>query len=191
MLKKSDIVEKESKFFHDLQSIGITEEPDINYYENHNYVVESNKVIDEVKELHHRDDEYNEEKCKNYLKLFTKINTLRKGQNDLGFDDCKFIILTGNKFVKNLAHHNEIKANNNSIPFVTDIDFITNRFWFKLNKGFGKSDGKPRSFDIIARAQMVLAAQMNNTVHKEYVDFKKRYNDKNITKEEQYFCCTR
>jgi hypothetical protein len=182
---KSDVIVKKNKLFIDLRTAGIVKEEDTNYYENHSYVVEGNTVINELKKISdNKSREFDEEKSQNYLKLFTKINSLRRGSNNLGFDRCRFIILTGNKFVHYLAHSNKVKPNEKDIPFATDIDYITDKFWFKLKKGFGKSDEKPKSFDIITKAQIVLSAQVNSTVQEKFIALNDRYNSGKITKEE-------
>jgi ribosomal protein S13 len=182
---KSDIIVKRNKFFIDLKTAGIAIEEDKDYYENCRYNIEGDEVINELKKVSHEcKRDFNEEKCKDYLKLFTKINVLRHGANNLGFDKSKYIILTNNRFVHYLAHSIHIKTNEKNIPFATDIDFITDKFWFKLKKGFGNSDDKPKSFEIITKAQIVLSAQINNTVQEKFTALNDKYNSGKITREE-------
>jgi hypothetical protein len=182
---KSDILVKRNKFFIDLQTSGITIEEDKNYYENHNYNVEGDTLISILKQKSvDNKKHFNEEDCKDYLKLFTKINVLRKGENDKGFEKSKFIILTGNGFIHYLAHNNLIKENEKDIPFATDIDYITNKFWFKLKKGFGKSEDLPKSFDIITKAQIILSSQLNNTVQEKFTALNEKFKSGEISKEE-------
>lgn len=182
---KSDVIVKRNKLFIDLQTAGIIKEQETNYYENHSYVVEDKEVVAELKKISdEKVREFDEEKCKNYLKLFTKINSMRRGTNNLGFDKCRFIILTGNKFVHYIAHSNLIKPIEKDIPFATDIDYITDKFWFKLKKGFGKSYDKPKSFDIITKAQIVLSAQISCSVQEKYTALNESYKSGKITKEE-------
>jgi hypothetical protein len=182
---KSDIIVKKNKFFIDLQTSGILLEEDKDYYSNHSFNIEGNDVVTKLAELsknngRHFDEEY----CKNNLKLFTKINVLRKGISDNGFENCNYILLTGNRYLHYLAHNPEIKLNEKDIPFATDIDFITDKFWFKLKKGFGTSDDIPRSFDMITKAQMVLSSQINNTVQEKFTVLNEKYNSGEITKQE-------
>jgi hypothetical protein len=47
--------------------------------------------------------------------------------------------MTENRFALYLAHNYSVKFENQDIPFAKDIDFITNKFWFKLKKGFSDS----------------------------------------------------
>lgn len=182
---KSDILVKRNKFFIDLQTSGISIEEDKNYYENHNYNIEGDELINVLKQKSADNKKhFNEEDCKNYLKQFTKINVLRKGENTNGFEKSKFIILTGNGYIHYLAHNNLIKKTEKDIPFATDIDYITNKFWFKLKKGFGKSEDLPKSFDIITKAQIILSAQLNNTVQEKFTALNEKFKSGEISKEE-------
>lgn len=182
---KSDVIVKRNKFFITLKTAGILKEEEFDYYENYSYNIEGVEVLKELKQMSiDKSKEFNEENCLNYLKLFTKINTLRKGINNLGFDKSKYIILTGNRFIHYLAHNKNIKKNEKDIPFATDIDYITDKFWFKLKKGFGKSEDIPKSFDIVTKAQIILASQISNTVQEKYTALNEKYKAGKITKEE-------
>lgn len=182
---KSDIVVKRNKFFIDLKTSGIQKEENLNYYENHKYIIEGLSVVEELKQLSWENQkEFDEEKCQDYLKLFTKVNVLRRGISNQGFDKCKYILLTGNKFVHYLAHSKHVKVNEKDIPFATDIDYITDKFWFKLKKGFGDNDDKPKSFDIITKAQIILSSQISYTVQEKFVALNEKYQKGQITKEE-------
>lgn len=182
---KSDIIVKRNKFFIDLKTAGISIEEDKNYYENHSFNIEGNEVINELKKVSQENKrDFDESKYKDYLRLFTKINVLRRGANHLGFDRCKYIILTGNRFVHYLAHSVHVKPNDKDIPFATDIDFITDKFWFKLKKGFGSSNDTPISFHILTKAQIILSAQINNTVQEKFTALNDKYKSGKISKEE-------
>jgi hypothetical protein len=182
---KSDIVVKRNKFFIDLKTAGIQKEEHLNYYDNHMYIVEGQAVIDELKQLSwEKRKDFDEEKCQDYLKLFTKVNVLRKGISNQGFDKSKFILLTGNKFVQYLSHSNHVKVSEKDIPFATDIDYVTDKFWFKLKKGFGNNNDKPKSFEIITKAQIILSAQISNTVQEKFTALNEKYQKGEITKEE-------
>lgn len=182
---KSDIIVKQNKFFIMLKTAGILKEDEFDYYKDYSHNIEGTEVLKELKQKSiDKKREFNEESCLNHLKLFTKINTLRKGINNQGFDKSKYIILTGNRFIHYLAHNKNIKDNEKDIPFATDIDYITDKFWFKLKKGFGKSEDVPKSFDIVTKAQIVLSSQISNTVQEKYTALNEKYKAGKITKEE-------
>lgn len=181
----SDILVKRNKFFIDLQTSGILKEEGKDYYENHSLNVEGNELIKILKQNSiDNKKHFNEDDCKGYLQQFTKINVLRNGINNLGFEKSKYIILTGNAYIHYLAHNNLIKQNEKDIPYATDIDFITDKFWFKLKKGFGKSEDLPKSFDIITKAQIILASQLNNTVQEKYTALNEKFKSGEISKVE-------
>lgn len=182
---KSDIIVKRNKFFIDLKTSGIHLEEDRDYYANPKHNIEGTDVINQIfKQSKDSNKKFNEEYCKDNIKLFTKINVLRNGINDRGFENCKYILLTGNGYIHYLAKNSSIKANPKDVPFATNLDFITDKFWFTLKKGFGKSEDTPKSFDVITKAQMVLSTQMNNTVQEKYTALNERYKKGDITKEE-------
>ncbi|WP_299549777.1 hypothetical protein [Seonamhaeicola sp.] len=182
---KSDVIVKRNKFFIDLKTSGIQLEENKDYYENSEFNIEGLDVIEELSKIsREKRRNFDEESCKNSLKLFTKINVLRKGVSNQGFENCKYILLTGSGYIHYLAHNSQIKVNEKDIPFATDLDYITDKFWFKLKKGFGSSEDVPKSFDIITKAQIVLASQMNNTVHEKYTALNEKYQEGKITKEE-------
>ena len=182
---KSDTIVKKNKFFIDLKTSGILLEEDKDYYSNFEYNIEGDEVLKELSVLSKEKNKiFDEEDCKNSLKLFTKINVLRKGSSDNGFENSKFILLTGNSYILYLAHNSKIKVNKKDIPFATDIDFLTDKFWFKLKKGFGKSGDIPKSFDVITKAQIVLSALMNNTVQEKYTELNEKFKKGEITKQE-------
>jgi len=182
---KSDVVVKRNKLFIDLRTAGILKEDEIDYYKNYKYNIEDRKVVEEAKRIFsEQGKDFDEERCKTYLKIFTKINVLREGVSNRGFDNCKFIMLTGNSLVHFLARNCNVKVNEKDILFATDIDFVTDKFWFKLKKGFGKSEDRPKSFDIITKAQIILSTQINNTVQEKFTALNDKYKKGEITKEE-------
>jgi hypothetical protein len=181
----SEILAKKSKFFQELKYKGINQEEKIDYYKNHDYTVEGEKVLDSLKKQSaERNKFFDEEECSHYLKLFTKINALRKGVSSIGFERTGYILLSGNNVAHFLAHNNAVKINERDIPFATDIDFITDKFWFKLKKGFSDKTNLPRTFDIITKAQIVLSSQLKHTVSTEYVKLTDKFKRGEITKEQ-------
>lgn len=182
---KSDVLVKRNKLFINLQTSGIEKEESRDYYENHDFNVEGTQVLEELANSHKDSKrDFDEDYCKNNLKLFTKINVLRKGRNNVSFEQSRFILLTGNRYIHYLAHNNQIKNNEKDIPFATDIDFLTDKFWFKLKKGFGTSEDVPKVFDMITKAQIVLSSQISSTVQEKFTALIEQFNKGDISKEE-------
>jgi hypothetical protein len=181
---KSDVIVKRNKLYISLKTVGIVKEEPKNYYQNYDYVIEGNNVLDSINRSFHSKANYDEETCKTYLKIFTKINVLRRGVSIQGFERCKYVLLSGNNFIHALARHCDVRADIKNVPFSTDIDFVTDKFWFKLKKGFGSAEDKPKSFDVITKAQIVISSQISNTVHEKYTALNEEYKSGKITKEE-------
>jgi len=182
---KSDVIAKKAKFYQALKSKGIVEERKKEFYSDKELNIEDKEIIKELTELFkERNKEFDENEFYHFLKLFTKINVFRKGKNNVGFERIGYIFLTGNNLALFISHHKSVKNRESDIPFATDIDFVTNKFWFKLNKGFSSKKSLPKSFDIITKAQIVLSSQINNIVADEYGMLKNKFKNGEITEEE-------
>lgn len=91
-------------------------------------------------------------------------------------------MLTGNKLTLKIAWHNLIKQNG-QVPLATSLHWITNRFWFTLNKGFGNNE-LPKSFDATIKAQLILSSTLSDMVHSNYKDLSEQFKSKKLTKEQ-------
>lgn len=173
----SDIVSKKTEFYSMLKKKKIEEDEKDDYYENknHKYNLESSEVLSAIKE--ELGDDIDEDK----LTLLSYINILRKGKNNVPFEEVKYIMLTSKSTTKQMANSSVLKTNGD-IPLVTDFYFITNKLWFKLNKGFGQNN-YPRSFSLLTRAQIVLSSQIQSSVSKEFNQLKEQL-EKGELKEE-------
>ena len=115
------------------------------------------------------------------LKLFTKVNVIRNGQNDLGIDGVSAIFLTENRLTQKIAFSKHVFPGNGAIPFATNIEFMTEKLWFKLNKGFGGDIQKPISFDAVIRARLVLSSQVSSSVANTYRSMLNKYKCKELS----------
>lgn len=178
---KSDIVEKMRKFESDIERLGISLEEKHDYYKNAECNVESSDTLSKLKEIYHAEN--GDDRIAETLKIFTKINVLRGGKSQVPLDVVGSIFLTENGRTKSIAFSEPIYSNNDSIPFATDIEFLTERIWFKLNKGFGKGGELPISFDVITKAKLVLSSQLNRSVSDTYRELNQKYESGEIDKE--------
>lgn len=170
----SDIVEKKADFYRNLTSLGIFEGETIEYYDtsNHKYNIMD---VDTIKSLSSQlgfD-------VTNNLRLLNYISIHRGESNDNKFEDIQHILLTGKS--------NTIKVswsirNGNWVPLATTTEWLTNKFWFKLNKGFGNGD-LPRSVNIITKAQMMLSAILNESIGEKYDELTEKYKKGELTDE--------
>lgn len=177
----SDVIAKKVKFYDDLRRLRIEPEESENYYDNQSLNLESSETVDRLtQKFNHRSEE---NKYNNLLKLFTKINVLRKGESKKGIEQIKAIFLTGNRLTHAIAWDESVKEHD-AIPFATDIDFMTEKLWFKLKKGFGGDQNTPISFDVVTKAQIVLSSQISNQVSDNYRILKDRFEKGEISKQE-------
>lgn len=180
---KSEIVSKKALFISELYKLKINVEENNDYYKDPEYNIESQDLITELENLFNNNTE--SFRYADILKKFTKINSLRKGESNLGIEQISAIFMTENGLTLNVAFSKLIRAGDNiGIPFATNIEFMTERLWFKLNKGFSNDQQLPVSFDIITKAKLVLSSQLNNAVSHTYSDLKLRHEKGQISDEE-------
>ena len=167
---KTDVIAKKVAFYELLKQKLISEENGANYYkQNSKYNIFYNDNLTGLSnDLPQRDIEWS-------LQLLNYISMIRKG-NVSGFEKSRCILLTGNSTTLAVAFHPLIKQNGD-VPFATTLDYITNRLWFKLNKGFG-SNVYPKSFNIVTKAQIILSTQIVGSVAHEYDKIKKEIAEK-------------
>jgi hypothetical protein len=182
----SDIIAKKVKFENDLRAKGITlKEFNQSIYNYTEYVVEDENVIEELKKSSEsKGRTFDENLCRQFFRIFTKINYFRGGESKTKFEKIGHIYITGNRFALYLAHQNKVKFQEEDIPFAKDIDYITNKFWFKLKKGFSDKNNLPKSFDVVSKAQTILSSQLNQSVFQEYHKLQKQLKEGSLTKEE-------
>jgi len=175
---KGDVVAKKTNFFLDLQTMGIHEDDYSDYFieSNHEYNIGSQDVIEKIEKT---TGIYGIE---NHLKPLNYVSIRRRDFGNDNFDNIKYIFLTGNSKTLQIAWHEGIKEFGN-VPLATSLSFLTNKFWFKLNKGFGKNTF-PKNFDVITKAQILLSAQVNKSVGKGYEELQKKFKEGKITEKQ-------
>lgn len=168
---RSDIIAKRGIFYSLLDRYKITQEADLDYYNPPEFNCESRETL-EI--LTSEFTDVASEKIANALKFFTKINYLRGGISNRGLEHSKAILVSGKNLSRNLAWHSKVMQTEGAIPFSTDLDYLTERFWFKLGKGFGGNTKSLVSFDIVARAQIILSTQVSSKVSGEFKELIRR-----------------
>lgn len=174
----SDIITKKTLFYQLLKTSGIQEDDYSDYFfsKNHKYNIVDKELVDSIsKSIGVKD-------ITDCLKFLNFVNIHRKELNNNNFDNIGYILLSGNFKTIKVAWHEKVKSQG-SVPLATTLDFLTNKFWFKLNKGFGKHN-HPKSFDIITKAQIILSTQLNNSVSKQYEELKTEFKKGNLTEEQ-------
>lgn len=167
-----DVLERKAQFYDGLRKLKITEEVEHEYYNSPEYIVEGSGLLSLLKSEHPNLDY---DKVPLILQYFTKINYLRKGKNNQGLEQASAIFISGKYAARILAFSKLIQKEPKQVPFATDLDYMTERLWFKLNKGF--NDGTlPRGFDVIARAQIILSTEAGNKVSQDYKSLIEKVN---------------
>ena len=111
----------------------------------------------------------------NYVSICRKENLLSN------FENIGHILLTGNALTLKVAFHEKIKPEG-AVPLATSLNWITDKFWFKLNKGFGNGNF-PASFDVIVKAQIVLSSILNKSIGEKYDELQEKFKQGEITEE--------
>jgi hypothetical protein len=178
---KSEIISRKTIFFDSLNKCRILLDDNSNYYKEVDYNVESQTAIDALKERFNHHTEAS--KYADILKRFTKINCLRKGVSNTGIDKVAAIFMTENGLTQTVAFSDLVRSNG-GIPFATNIEFMTERLWFKLNKGFSGDVSLPVSFDIVTKAKIVFSSQLNNAVSDNFRKLKIEHREGRLTDEQ-------
>ncbi|WJG09388.1 hypothetical protein [Aliiglaciecola sp. LCG003] len=179
---QSDVLTKKAEFMTSLARLKINQEPRTDYYSLPNYNVEGSDVLQrliaELAETSAKTDDIS-----SILKIFTKINVLRKGENNVGIDQISSIFLTESWLPQRMAFSSCVHDGNGAIPFATNIEFLTEKLWFKLNKGFGGKSKMPISFDPVIRAKMTISNQISKSVSSIYRDLSDKYAKGKVDKD--------
>lgn len=173
----SDVMDKMSDFYLLLKNNNIKQEESCDYFDKGNY--EYNIIDKDTIEAISKEVEFDLE---DHLCFLNYVHINRKDANLNNFYNIGCILLTGNYRTIKVAWHNLIKQEG-VVPLATTLDWITNKFWYKLNKGFGGGD-LPKSFDIITKAQIILSSVLNKSVGKKYDEFQNQFKDGTITEEQ-------
>ena len=121
--------------------------------------------------------------CMNTLRIFSIINSMRRGINNRKFNDIRYTYMTESSFVKYIGNSSEVKKDKNDTAFAHDIDFVITQFWFTLKKGFSEKDVLPKSFEFITKAKIILSSQLNSSVSKRYDELQDKYKTGELTQE--------
>lgn len=178
----SDVKRKRAAFDRRLAEYRITvyQEKDYSPLDGWEHNLESQELLDN----HSKDleDGY----CYGRLQRISAINILRKSRNQCAFEQIGYVTVTCNSNIRRMEQYDEVKAK--GIPRTISVDYIINRFWFALNRGFGERKKWPITIDIISKAQSLLAGQTQQSISAHYDRLKKQYQANEITEEELYDC---
>lgn len=173
----SDIQAKKTDFYELLKRNLIEEDEYTDYFaeKNYKYNIVSSELIDKIsKEL--------DKDATPYLKFLNFISINRKEAFEKNFENVKAILLSGNSTTLKVALIDLLKEEGN-VPLATTMSFLTNKFWFKLNKGFGKNT-LPKSFDIISKSQIILSSILNKKIGYEFENLQLEFKNGKLNEEQ-------
>jgi len=176
--EKADLLNKKSDLYTLLNRKGIklyNKKIDVTSEENYKYNIISQEIVEKINR------ELNTNTGEEILATLNNISILRKEQNDSNFENSRYILLSGNSKTLKIAFEPSVLERFN-IPLATNLNFIINRFWFKLNKGFSNKDF-PSSFSVLTKSQIILSKVLNDNIGDKYDDLQKKYQKGEITKE--------
>lgn len=177
--EKADLLNKKSDLYTLLIRRGIKlydKEIDVTSEENYKYNIISQEIVEKInRELKINTGE-------EILATLNNISILRKEQNDSNFENTRYILLSGNIKTLKIAFESSI-FERFKIPLATNLNFVINRFWFKLNKGFSNKDF-PSSFSVLTKSQIILSKILNDNIGEKFDDLQKKYQKGEITKED-------
>lgn len=173
----SDVLAKKTDFYYLIKTHNITEDDNKGYYEADNYKYN----IEDIQTLQAFAKEKNIEDANDDLKLLNYVNILRRGDSKKSFEHAGYIFLSENSKTLLMSRHHSIRIGNQH-PLAVSLSFITNKLWFKLNKGIGGRDF-PKTLNAITKAQIVLSMHLNESVGKKYDEILDRYKQGDITQE--------
>lgn len=183
----SDIALRKTIFFRDLKNIGIYEDDySCSVEELEKYNLEDSAILKEIEKASKESNRnFNESDTLELINIFTKINCLRKGNSNMGFEKCKFIYISENSLARYLGHNNLLKIKEGDFTYCKEMDFLTTKFWFYLNKGFSLDKNKlPKTFDLINKAKIILSSHLQNSVIDKYDEFSEKIKNKQLNEDQ-------
>ena len=172
------VVEMRAQFWKTVHELGITKDSRNNYYDNeeyHSLTIEHEKFLKDKTEI-----EAN--RIYKSLKLLNYVNIKRGARSFNLFRSIGHILLTGNAITRELAMSPDLRRKG-TVPLATTVTFLTNRFWFTLNKGLAPSMDL-KSFNIITRAQLAIANHISSTVGKLYDEIRENFKTGKLSEED-------
>lgn len=179
----ADVKQKKAELFSNLSRRRINNGEHLIPSERDEFNIASAELLADVeRDAIRANVNFDENRCIVALDSLSKINALRGGDSKTQFERSAAILLTGSGQTRLAAFNERVRETTSAIPLATDIDFITNRLWFRLGKALSKHS-LPKSLGVLAKAQIVLSSQVNDRVVKKYEKVEKDFDDGEISRE--------
>lgn len=172
-----NVIAKKKQLFDLLNKMGILKEESDEIYgeESHKYNVITSSLLKKYAGNIDRDSFDDTMNKLNYI----SVKRGKREQNN--FENIGYILLTESRKINGIAWDEEVKEKG-QVPLATNMQFLTNKLWFKLNKGFG--DGKyPISFNVTTKAQILLSSHISEKLTNGYSELQKEVSSGQINEE--------
>ena len=169
----ADIINKKLEFYKLLESYGIYEAEEYDYYDEKNQ--EYN--ISDLSFLERSEDNIRNR----YIEHLNRISILRKNNSAYDLKLSGYLILSETRKILELSR--ELCKDSKKAPLAINMGILTNRLWFDLSKGFG-GQKVPSSFDIVVKSRIVLSRLLEQSISKQFRIERDRLDTGEVTKEE-------
>jgi hypothetical protein len=170
----SEIMEKKALFFNKLKYYGFEQDRE-EYYEesNQEFNIMSKEGYNQILLEYPL---YEPAKIDDNIRLLNKVAILRKGKHDRR-KDAKVFFVTATGLCLNIANHSQV-LRLGSVPLTTTVDYLTERFWIKINKNFANINLK--NADVIIKSQLVIGGQLDIAISEKTLEIEKKYSEDKI-----------
>jgi hypothetical protein len=176
----ADIRVIESQFFELLKKNDILVDDYDDYYaiKNHKY----NKIDEDLSgKISRAFPRVEDDIMNNILKFLNYISIRRENLISKKFENSRYILISAHGLTLRVGRFDEFCAKR-GILLSSNIEFLINKLWYKLNKSFGGGD-KVVSFDVITRAQIILSNKLNKIVSSHYQELHLQIKNNELDKE--------
>lgn len=179
----SDVILKKAAFFNNLKKLKIeeleTSNMNITNQDNYCFNIDSSSLR---KQFLHDYQDIDAKVLDDHIETLNIINILRKGHNHDSLENIKYIFLTATSNLIKLSWYDKIKKNGD-VPLVSDLGFMIDRFWFKLQKPLNDSS-RPVSFQVATKAKIILSSLLKNRINHELENIKVKIKSGELTEED-------
>ncbi len=173
----SDVKLKESKFWTLMSDMGITKE-NLNY----DVTVDSCADYNIAGQDNLQGDDENALKKSYYIsQMLSKVLYERRYKNCKYFNSTPVFLMTGNGRTLEMSTQNTPEGD---VPLAMTLNYITNRFWFALNKGIFDKANTLQNLNVLNLARISFSKEYNRKLSQNYKELKEKYDRGEITKEE-------
>ena len=170
----SDVMGRKAHFYTTLESYGIVEDEETNYYAS-------------AYDAYNLETLSSDPRKSESLKHISHINKLRKGRVFQDNIDSEYLVVTNKWEIISTSieqKRNRAKENKSHVcDYAVSVEWITNMLWYRLGNGLGGKD-YPVNVNAALKARMLLASNISNRISELFYQKKGEYTDGIISERE-------